>query len=101
LVFSWFTSRSKHPKQYQVTQDEFKKRPIETLFAIPVHMSLEQVVFWFQNEARIGQRNTTTRLWATKGSQPRAVKQQQFGYAGHPMLIYSVHCARQQERWKH
>jgi hypothetical protein len=63
-------------------------------------MSLEQVVFWFQNEARIGQRNTTTRLWATKGSQPRAVKQQ-FGYAGHPMLIYSVHCARQQERWKH
>jgi hypothetical protein len=36
------------------------------------------VDFWFQDEARIGQRNTTTRLWATKGSRPRAVRQQQF-----------------------
>ena len=37
--------------------------------------------FWFQGEARIGQQNTTTRLWATKGSSPRAFKQQQFEYA--------------------
>jgi hypothetical protein len=59
-------------------------------------MTLEQVDFWFQNEARIGQRNTTTRLLATKGSRLRAVRQQQFEYAGHPMLIYSVQCARQQ-----
>ncbi len=36
--------------------------------------------FWFQDEARIGQQNTTTRLWAQKGSRPRAVKQQQFEY---------------------
>lgn len=37
--------------------------------------------YWFQDEARFGQQNTTTRLWAHKGSRPRAVKQQQFDYA--------------------
>ncbi len=36
---------------------------------------------WFQDEARIGQRNTTTKIWAAKGTRPRAVQQQQFEYA--------------------
>ena len=44
-------------------------------------MSLDKVDVWFQDEARIGQQNTTTRLWARKGSRPRVVKQQQFEYA--------------------
>jgi len=34
-----------------------------------------------QDEARFGQQNTTTKLWAERGSRPRAVKQQQFEYA--------------------
>ncbi|WP_158972432.1 transposase [Paraglaciecola sp. L3A3] len=48
---------------------------------IPGHVTLDKVDIWFQDEARIGQQNTTTRLWANKGSRPRAVKQQQFEYA--------------------
>ena len=36
---------------------------------------------WFQDEARFGQQNSTTRIWARKGSRPRVVKQQQFDYA--------------------
>ena len=44
-------------------------------------MGLESVDVWFQDEARFGQQNTTTRLWAERGSRPRAVKQQQFEYA--------------------
>lgn len=44
-------------------------------------MGLECVDVWFQDEARFGQQNTTTRLWAERGSRPRAVKQQQFEYA--------------------
>jgi len=36
---------------------------------------------WFQDEARFGQQNTTTRLWAEKGTRPVAVKQQQFEYS--------------------
>ena len=48
---------------------------------IPWNVSLKKVAVWFQDEARFGQQNTTTRLWATKGTRPRAVKQQQFKYA--------------------
>jgi transposase len=81
LNFSWITRRSKHPKQSQAVQDEFKKMPIDTILAIPGHITLDKVDCWFQDEARIGQQSTTTRLWATKGSRPRAVKQQQFDYA--------------------
>ena len=44
-------------------------------------MRLENIDVWFQDEARIGQQNTTTRLWAKTGSRPRAVRQQQFEYA--------------------
>ena len=75
--------------------------PIETILAIPGHITLDKVDFWFQDEARIEQQNTTTRLWASKGSRPRAVRQQQFEYAGHPMPIYSVRCVRQREKRRH
>ena len=45
---------------------------------IPEDQPLDSVDIWFQDEARFGQQNTTTRLWAEKGSRPRVVKQQQF-----------------------
>lgn len=41
---------------------------------------MDQVDVWFQDEARFGQQNQTTRLWAPKGSRPRAIQQQQFDY---------------------
>ncbi|HAS6331037.1 TPA: IS630 family transposase [Vibrio vulnificus] len=81
MGFSWITSRSKHPRQSQQIQDDFKKFKIETILKIPGHMSLDNVDVWFQDEARFGQQNTTTRLWAERGSRPRVVKQQQFEYA--------------------
>lgn len=54
---------------------------METILNTPAYLPLDRVDVWFQDEARFGQQNTTTRLWATKGSRPRAVKQQQFEYA--------------------
>lgn len=81
LGFSWITSRSKHPKQSLVAQEAFKNFRLETILNIPGHIALSQVDVWFQDEARIGQQNTTTRLWAKKGSRPRVVRQQQFEYA--------------------
>lgn len=41
---------------------------------------LVSIDIWFQDEARFGLQNTTTCLWAPKGSRPRALKQQQFEY---------------------
>ncbi|MFC1237724.1 IS630 family transposase [Vibrio sp. F74] len=81
MGFSWITSRSKHPKQSPQAQDDFKKFKIEAILKIPGHVGLEYVDVWFQDEARFGQQNTTTRLWAERGTRPRVVKQQQFEYA--------------------
>jgi hypothetical protein len=39
------------------------------------------VDIWFQDEARFGQQNITTRIWAKTDSRHRAVKQQQFEHA--------------------
>ena len=58
-----------------------KKFQFKTIFKIPGHIALDRVDIWLQDEARFGQQNTTTKLWAEKGSRPRAVKQQQFEYA--------------------
>ncbi len=51
-------------------------------------MALDRVDVWFQDEARFGQQNTTTRLWAEKGTRPRAIRQQQFEY----VHIYGAAC---------
>ena len=55
----------------------------------PGHLPMDRVDIWFQDEARIGQQNTTTKMWAPKGTRPDAIKQQQFEYAH----IYGAICA--------
>jgi hypothetical protein len=44
----------------------------------PDDIELQKVDIWFQDEAGIGQRGTTTRVWAEKGTRPRSVQLQQF-----------------------
>ncbi|MDB5930064.1 MAG: ISSod10, transposase OrfB [Polaromonas sp.] len=46
---------------------------------------------WFQDEMRIGQRGTQTRLWARKGTRPRVVRQQQSESA----YVFGAVCAQQ------
>lgn len=58
-----------------------KSFQMETILHIPWKIQLDKVDVWFQDEARFGQQNTTTRVWATKGTRPRVVRQQQFEYA--------------------
>jgi hypothetical protein len=36
------------------------------------------VDLWFQDEARVGQQGSLTRIWARTGTRPRVVRQQQF-----------------------
>lgn len=55
-----------------------KKLQIETIIVIPGYIALDCVDIWCQDEARICQQNTTTRLWAETGTRPRAVRQQRF-----------------------
>lgn len=48
---------------------------------------------WFQDEARVGQQGTVTRLWAVKGTRPRVVRQQQFNYT----YIFGAVCPQRDE----
>ena len=75
IGFSWITSRSKHPDEIQ---EDFKRFKIETILKAPGHIGLEYVDIWFQDEARFGQQNTTTRLWAEAGTCQRAINRSNF-----------------------
>ncbi|MFU2510253.1 IS630 family transposase [Pseudoalteromonas sp. ASV78] len=57
-----------------------KKFQVETILHTPGHLPLDRIDVWFQDEARFGQQNQTTRLWAETGSRPCATKQQQLEY---------------------
>jgi len=48
---------------------------------VPQNIPPENIEIWFQDEARVGQRGTVTRIWARRGTRPRVIRQQQFEYA--------------------
>ncbi|WP_227672935.1 IS630 family transposase [Psychrobacter lutiphocae] len=45
---------------------------------MPKEMDLKQVDIWFQDETRIGQQGSVTRVWHYCGKRPRVIRQQQF-----------------------
>ena len=79
LNIVWITVRSKHPKADPEKQKDFKENFSDKAEkALPDDIELKNVDIWFQDEARVGQRGTSTRVWAEKGTRPRTVQQQQF-----------------------
>jgi hypothetical protein len=42
---------------------------------------MKKIEVWFQDEARVGQHGTITRLWAEKGTRPRATRQLQYEFS--------------------
>ena len=49
--------------------------------ALPVAANGKPIEVWFQDEARIGQKGTLTRLWARIGSRPRAPRDTRYEWA--------------------
>ena len=49
--------------------------------ALPAHAHGKPVEIWFQDEARVGQQGTLTRIWAKRGTRPRAPRDRRYGYA--------------------
>jgi hypothetical protein len=60
-VFQNILSNLKKPKK------TLKKLQIETIKLIPRHITLDNVDSWFQDEAKIGQQNTSIHLCMIKG----------------------------------
>lgn len=88
LNLSWISSRSRHPKQSQQLQTDLKNFSEAVLASLPDDTKPDQVDIWFQDETRVGQQGSITRIWAEKGTRPRAVRQQQFEYS----YIYGAVC---------
>jgi len=49
--------------------------------ALPEHARGKALELWWQNEARIGQQGTLTRVWAERGSRPSAPRDQRYSWA--------------------
>jgi hypothetical protein len=48
---------------------------------LPEHARTKPLEIWFQDEARIGQQGTLTRVWAKRGSRPRAPRDTRYEWA--------------------
>jgi transposase len=49
--------------------------------ALPPEARGKPVEVWFQDEARVGQQGTVTRVWARRGSRPRAPRDRRYTWA--------------------
>ena len=48
---------------------------------MPEHAKNKNLEFWFQDEARVGQKGTLTRIWAKRGTRPRRRRDQRHANA--------------------
>jgi transposase len=78
LNIVWITARSKHPKHRQEVIDNFKERFPEEVQKIKEKLDKGKIEIWWQDESRVGQQGSLTRVWAAKGTRPRVVRQRQF-----------------------
>lgn len=74
----WISGRSKHPKHSQDAIENFKKIFPEELKTLKEELKNDKIEVWWQDESRVGQQGSLSRVWAAKGTRPRVVRQRQF-----------------------
>jgi len=81
LGFSHISARPRHPAQDERTVEAFKNFPR----ALKAHLDglpeTTPVEIWFEDEARIGQKNGQVRQWARRGTRPRQPADQRYDNA--------------------
>jgi transposase len=75
LGYSDLMPRPHHEEANPEVQELFKEIVAEQIDAIADDHPAEQVRVYFQDEARFGTQGTIARVWAPRGSRPRAVRQ--------------------------
>lgn len=78
LNLSWISCRSKHPKTSQEAIDTFKSNFPDIAMKIKEEIKDKKIEIWWQDEMRVGQQGSLSRIWAEKGTRPRVVRQRQF-----------------------
>lgn len=74
LKYSSLMPRPQHDQSNPDVQEFFKEIVVEQVAAIAAAHPDQEVHTYFQDEARFGQKGTLTRVWARRGSRPRAVR---------------------------
>src|SRR5512147_1148396 len=78
LDYSSLMPRPQHEQANPEVQEFFKEIVVEQIDAIAEAHPDQEIRTYHQDEARFGQKGTITRVWARKGSRPRAVRQTGF-----------------------
>jgi transposase len=78
LGYSSLMPRPQHEQANPEVQEFFKELVVEQIDAIADQHPGQEIRTYHQDEARFGQKGTLTRVWARKGSRPRAVRQTGF-----------------------
>ncbi|WGJ13277.1 IS630 family transposase [Methylocapsa sp. D3K7] len=82
LGFSHISARPRHPAQDEQIVEAFKKNFPRALKAhLDKLPETTPVEVWFQDEARIGQKNGLVRQWARRGTRPRQPADQRYDNA--------------------
>jgi transposase len=80
LGYSSLMPRPQHQHADEELQAIFQEVVLDQIQAIEEAHPDDEVQIFFQDEARFGQQGTITRVWARRGSRPRAVRQTQYTY---------------------
>src|SRR4051794_20252007 len=75
IDYSSLMPRPRHEEANPEVQEFFKEIVVEQIDAIAAAHPDKEIRTYFEDEARFGQKGTITRVWARKGSRPRAVRQ--------------------------
>lgn len=82
LAFKKLSVRPQHPQSDPQAQEAFKENfPDLVRQALPEPAGSKPLEIWFQDEARVGQQGTLTRIWAKRGSRPRAPRDRRYKWA--------------------
>jgi hypothetical protein len=81
LGFSSLMPRAKHPGSSDEEQDDFLKKTLPQAYSAVCEKVQKSVELWLQDEARFGQQGTLTRVWAERGTRPRAYRQTKYEWA--------------------
>jgi transposase len=80
IGYSSLVPRPQHKDSDEELQAIFKEVVADQIGSIAEAHPGERVEVFFEDEARFGQQGTITRVWAPRGSRPRAVRQTQYTY---------------------
>lgn len=78
LNIVWISGRSKHPKQNEEAIEAFKNTFPEEKSKIEDRVRTRKIEVWWQDESRVGQQGSLSRIWAAKGTRPRVIRQNQY-----------------------